>query len=215
MNEDADGPRWIRRHRGVLIGIGAIVVLAMGWVWAAGRVLVREDEPGSPQVVFSLSGDPLGDRLRAAADVMQRTQAERLVVMTLGEGGIYDWREDAERFLMRRGIAPEAVRFLGPVASTADEASLAAGYVERCGFTEVAVATSDYHTRRAGWLFERAMGDDVGVSVVAVDQPWFDAGSWWRTDTGREVVLLEWMKGLSSSPYLLGGPDPTGSDVPC
>ena len=215
MSAGTEAPGWFRRHRVGLIAVGTILILAGAWVWSAGRVLVREDEPGTPQVVFSLSGDPLGERLRAAAVVMRETGAERLVVLSLGGGGIYDWREDAERFLADQGLSPDAVRFLGPVGSTADEASLAAGYVERCGFSDVAVATSPYHTRRAGWLFERALGDGVRVTVVAADQPWFDPGSWWRTDAGREVVLLEWIKGLSSAPYLVSPPDPVASDVPC
>lgn len=214
MTSEGSAPSWIRRHRAVLIAVGLVVLVAVLWVVFAGRVLVRSDDPDRAQVVFSLSGDPLGFRLRAAADVMRDTGAERLVVLSGGEGGIYDWEQVAEEFLQDEGIPEDEVRFMGPVRSTADEAGLAAGYVERCGWTEVAVATSPYHTRRAGWLFERAMGDDVTVSVVPSEEP-FDAGSWWRTDAARESVLLEWIKGASALPYLLAVPEATDTDVPC
>ena len=103
VSAGTEAPGWFRRHRVGLIAVGTIVILAVVWVWGAGRVLVREDEPGTPQVVFSLSGDPLGDRLRAAAVVMRATGAERLVVLSQGGDGIYDWHEDAERFLAERG----------------------------------------------------------------------------------------------------------------
>ena len=202
------------RLRTVLIVVGALVLAGFVWVWGAGRVLVRDDGPGTPQVVFSLSGDPLGHRLRAAAKAARATDAERFVVFSQGNDGVYDWHDDALRFLEREGIPEASVRFLGPVGSTADEAALAAGYVERCGWTDVAVTTSAYHTRRAGWLFGRALDDDVTLRVVAADE-WFDAGSWWRTEAGREVVLLEWIKGLSSAPYLVSRLDPVASDVPC
>lgn len=214
MSTPSSEPSWLRRYRALLIAGGLVVCVAVAWVLLAGQVLVRSDELGSPQVVFSLSGDPLGYRLRAAAELVETTGADRLVVLSAGPGGIYDWQPVAMEFLQDEGIPPDIVRFMGPVRSTADEAAMAAGYVERCGWTEVAVATSPYHTRRAGWLFERAIGDDVTVTVVPSSEL-FDRGAWWRTDAGRESVLLEWIKGVSSVPYLLVAPEAIDTDVPC
>ncbi len=127
---------------------------------------------------------------------MRETGAERLVVLSGGRAGSTTGNRSPRGSCRTRGSRRTSVRFLGPVRSTADEAALAAGYVERCGWTEVAVATSPYHTRRAGWLFERAMGDDVTVAWSRARSR-STPGSWWRTDAGREVVLLEWIKGLS------------------
>lgn len=202
------------RRRRRLIAAAVVLVALATWVFLAGRILVRTDDPGRPQVVFSLSGDPLGDRLRAAAVVVHETGANRLVVMSTGPGEVYDWRDDALAYLEDAGIPREIVRFVGPVLSTTDEARMAAGYASRCGWTNVVVATSPYHTRRAGWLFERAMEDDATVAVVASDEP-FDAASWWSSDASRELVLLEWVKGLSAAKYIVIRPEPIDPGTPC
>jgi len=53
------------------------------------------------------------------------------------------------------------------------------------------VVTEDAHARRTRLLFERALGPDVAVGVIAVRNPDYDAKHWWRYSEGVERVVEE------------------------
>ncbi len=199
--------------RRLLVALAAIVALALVWVAFAGRWLVTTDPVGEPDVVFALSGDVLGDRVRRAIEVAAESDAGRLVFFVDGSP-----RPETPAQIRRRaieaGVPAESIRFLGGVESTAMEAGLAAGLVDRCGWRDLVVVTSPYHTRRAGWTFRRAIGDAAEVRV-ATFQDSFDEQGWWRTDPGRAQVLGEWAKSIGSSWYVVDPPEPIESDVPC
>ena len=199
--------------RRLLVVVAAIVAFALVWVAVAGRWLVATDPVGEPDVVFALSGDVLGDRVRRAIDVAAESEAGRLVFFVDGSP-----RPETPAQIRRRaieaGVPAESIRFLSGVESTAMEAGLAAGLVDRCGWRDLVIVTSPYHTRRAGWTFRRAVGDDAEVRV-ATFQDSFDEQGWWRTEPGRAQVLGEWAKSIGSSWYVVDPPEPIESDLPC
>jgi uncharacterized SAM-binding protein YcdF (DUF218 family) len=199
--------------RRLLIVVAAVVALTLVWVAFAGRWLVATDPVGEPDVVFALSGDVLGDRVRRAIDVAAATDAERLVFF-VDESPRPEDPPQIRRRAVEAGVPAESIRFLSGVESTAMEAGLAAGLVDRCGWRDVVVVTSPYHTRRAGWTFRRAVGDAAQVRLTTFQNS-FDQGGWWRTEAGREQVLGEWAKSIGSSWYLVDPPEPIESDVPC
>jgi uncharacterized SAM-binding protein YcdF (DUF218 family) len=199
------------RRRFVVAAI--VIALVVVWVGFAGSLLVATDQVRRPRVVFALSGDVLGDRERRAIEVAVETDTERLVFFDDG-GARGSSPAEIRRSAVEAGVPPEAIRFVVGVDSTEAEARLAAGLVERCGWDRVAVVTSPYHTRRAGWTFRRAIGDDAEVTVVASEDR-FDEGGWWRSAAGRELVLGEWAKVLASGWYVVSPPEPLESEVPC
>jgi len=51
------------------------------------------------------------------------------------------------------------------------------------------VVTEDVHARRTRLLFEKALGSEVEVGIIAAHNPDYDAAHWWRSSEGfREVV---------------------------
>jgi hypothetical protein len=196
-----------------VIGVVAVLVVVAGtWFAFAGRLLVRAQEAARADAVVVLSGDPLGDRLRAGGRVFVDTASERFVMFPEGGNSVYDPRDDAFAFLRRIGIEDGDVRGLPTQTSTAEEAAVFAAYARECGWTTVIVVTSPYHTARAGWLFRRALGDGVEVITVASAEP-YAAGEWWSDATSRESTLLEWVKVIASVPYAFSAPEadaPTG-----
>jgi uncharacterized SAM-binding protein YcdF (DUF218 family) len=184
------------------------------WVVFAGRLLVRDREAVRADAVVVLSGDPLGDRLRAGGRVFVETGSGRFVTFLEGADAVYDTREAALSFLEERGIGGDVVRPLPSQSSTADEAAVFAAYAEACGWRSVVVVTSPYHTARAGWLFGRALGSGTEVTTVASAEP-YDGARWWRSARDREVTLLEWVKIASSFPYVVSRPQAEAPDAPC
>jgi uncharacterized SAM-binding protein YcdF (DUF218 family) len=53
------------------------------------------------------------------------------------------------------------------------------------------IVTEGAHARRTRLLFERALGRDVKVGVIAVPSPDFDARHWWYYSEGLEDVVQE------------------------
>ena len=53
------------------------------------------------------------------------------------------------------------------------------------------VLTEDAHGRRTRLLFQKALGDDVAVGVIAVPNPDYDPRYWWRYSEGVREVLSE------------------------
>ena len=51
------------------------------------------------------------------------------------------------------------------------------------------VVTADTHARRTRLLFQRALGNDISVGVIAVPNPDYDARHWWRYSEGVKEVL--------------------------
>jgi uncharacterized SAM-binding protein YcdF (DUF218 family) len=53
------------------------------------------------------------------------------------------------------------------------------------------VVTEDLHARRSRLLFQKALGDNVTVGVIAVPNPDYDARCWWRYSEGVKGVFSE------------------------
>lgn len=53
------------------------------------------------------------------------------------------------------------------------------------------VVTENVHARRTCLLFQKALGHDVAVGVIAVTNPDYDASHWWRYSEGVKDVFAE------------------------
>jgi len=53
------------------------------------------------------------------------------------------------------------------------------------------VVTEDLHARRTRLLFQKALGHDVAVGIIAVPNPDYEAKHWWRYSAGVKDVFAE------------------------
>jgi uncharacterized SAM-binding protein YcdF (DUF218 family) len=53
------------------------------------------------------------------------------------------------------------------------------------------VVTEDVHARRTCFLFQKALGHNVAVGVIAVTNPDYDTSHWWRYSKGVKDVFAE------------------------
>jgi hypothetical protein len=209
----SEKPKFLRRHRRVLLAVAALLIALLAWIGLAARVLLAVDEIRPADAVVVLSGDPLGDRVETGVRAFYTSGAGRLIVSVETLGPVYNPRHDLLVFLEANDVPASAMRLIGPASSTAHEAGLVAGWARRCGWKHVIVVTSPYHTRRAGWLFRRALSG-TRVTAVAANQsvhPW----TWWAHERETEEVLLEWVKALASLRYLFTAPAVRDPGLPC
>jgi len=53
------------------------------------------------------------------------------------------------------------------------------------------VLTEDVHARRTRLLFHKALGNNIDVGIIAVPNPDYDSGHWWRYSEGVKDVFSE------------------------
>ena len=53
------------------------------------------------------------------------------------------------------------------------------------------VVTQDLHARRTRLLFQKALGHDAAVGIIAVTNPDYDSRHWWRYSAGVKDVVAE------------------------
>lgn len=100
------------------------------------------------------------------------------------------------RILIARGVAPERIHYIGDqVGTTYDEAVALAAFLEATPTARTIVVTSNYHTRRARWVFTLVHGKrSAHLSFVSSPAYGFSAVDWWQTEDGFELVLAEYLK---------------------
>jgi uncharacterized SAM-binding protein YcdF (DUF218 family) len=195
-----------------LVAWGIVVGGLAAWVLTAGRWLDHPVAPKHPDAVFVLSD--FGERrgAREGAALVKGSKAGRVIVFVgTPERGP---KRATVRALQRLGVPASDIRVLGPVHSTDDEAKFAAGLVNRCHWESIAVVTAPFHTRRAGFLFRRAVKGRAEVASVSNGER-YPASSWFLHAGSAGHTLLEWGRLLLDGRYLLQTPLAKGSQIRC
>ena len=157
-----------RAERGGIIMrlISLLMLLAfVAVVYVARRPLMRLagefwvlDEPAEhADVIVVLSDDNYnGDRAAHAADLYRAGIAPQIVASGRLLRPYAGVAEMMERDLESRGVPPTSiVKFPHRAANTREEAEALAGLVAGRGWKRVLIVTSNYHARRARFIFER------------------------------------------------------------
>lgn len=162
----------------------AVILFLLFVLSLAGPWLVSTAAGGRPEAVFILGESP--GRIRSGAASFRSTGAGR-VILTLNRP-----TPAAVALLEEEGVPRSSTRVVYGVASTADEAGVARTLMQECVWRQIVVVTSALHTRRASFLFRKAVGSQGRVSVLAADSgpTWM----WWARPRLIEDVTREWLK---------------------
>jgi uncharacterized SAM-binding protein YcdF (DUF218 family) len=110
------------------------------------------------------------------------------------------------RDLETRDVPPTAiVRFPHRAANTREEAQALLELVTSRGWRRVLVVTSNYHTRRARYIFRKVFPAQVVVLIVSVRDTDYDPDTWWESRQGRRLFLRETVGYLAAVWELWGG----------
>lgn len=98
--------------------------------------------------------------------------------------------------LVKRGVPEADIMILeGESSSTFEDAQILRTFLKDRPDVTIAVVTSDYHTRRARWVFRRTLGRKFAqVYFVSAPVDRFDARNWWRVRAGLQTYLSEYLK---------------------
>jgi uncharacterized SAM-binding protein YcdF (DUF218 family) len=159
----------------------------------AGQLWVVNEPAIQADVILVLGDDDYaGDRAAHAADLYRARLAPQVVASGRFLRPYAGIAEMIERDLESHGVpAASIVKFSHRAANTREEAEALGGLVASRGWRRVLLVTSDYHARRARFIFGRVFPPGVTVRVSAAHDTEFDPSDWWETRLGQKIFLNE------------------------
>jgi len=173
--------------------LGAIFLIRRPLLRFAGNFWVVQDPLAHADAILVLSDDNFGgDRASRAAELFRSGWAPVVVAsgrMLRPYAGI---SELMDRDLQNRGVpATSVLRFPQNARDTREEAEALRGLVTQKGWRSILLVTSNYHTRRARYIFRKVFPTSVSINVVPARDLDFDPDSWWETRQGNKIFFLE------------------------
>jgi uncharacterized SAM-binding protein YcdF (DUF218 family) len=200
-----------------------VVVLCAVLYFARGPILrfvaeawIVEDALSRADAIIVLSDDNFyADRSTHAADLYRRGMAP--IVVASGRrlrpnAGI---AELMEHDLIERGVPKDKILRLSHNAeNTREEAETTAQQAVQRKWRSVIIVTSNYHTRRARYIFSHVFPPQTLVRVSGAPDGDFDPDHWWQTRkslkefvrelAGMVVAMWELRAGAANVPAVVG-----------
>jgi len=159
----------------------------------AGDWWVVDERPERADAIVVLGDDNFGgDRAARAAELYRANWAPMVVAsgrLLRPYAGI---AELIGRDLETRGVPQNAIlRFPQRAENTREEAQALRDLVTSRGWHRILLVTSNYHTRRARYIFSKVFPPQVTVITVSAHDSDYDPDDWWESRQGQKLFLLE------------------------
>ncbi len=143
---------------------------------------IIEDPLERADAIIVISDDNFyADRATRAAELFREGKAPLIVASGRRLRPNAGIAELMEHDLVERGVPRDKiVRFVHDADSTSGEAEALAPFVAQRKWHSVIVVTSNYHTRRARYIFRRIFPQGIEVRVASAHDGDFDPQHWWE-----------------------------------
>jgi len=157
----------------------------------AGESLVVEDQLEKSDAIILLSDDNFyADRATRAAELYRQSLAPTVVASGVRLRPYAGISELMTHDLVERGVPKErVVPFPQDADNTREEAEALQGLVRQKGWKSVIIVTSNYHTRRARYIFRKVFARDIKIAVASARDADFDPANWYEH---RRAVKRFW-----------------------
>jgi uncharacterized SAM-binding protein YcdF (DUF218 family) len=188
---------------GILVNLVVLLIFAAlcALVYFARHPIMRYaaeswvvDEPAAHADAIVVLGDDnfYADRATRATELYRQGVAGIVVASGRRLRPNAGVSELMEHDLVERGVPKEKIlRFAHDADSTSDEAVALARLAEAHKWKSVVVVTSNYHTRRARYIFQRVFPAGIAVSVASARDGDFDAQRWWEKRESTKLFARE------------------------
>ena len=158
--------------------VDADVLVVEGWVHPyAIQAAAKEFKTGSYKVVLSTGGPVVGKggyindyntSASVGADLLKKTDLPPELIKMVpsrvsGRDRTYNSAVALKKWLREEGLSPHGIN----------------------------IVTQDVHARRTRLFFKKALGRGTAVGVIAVPNPDYNSGRWWRSSEAAEEVIGE------------------------
>jgi uncharacterized SAM-binding protein YcdF (DUF218 family) len=159
----------------------------------AGGFWVVDEAPRPADAIVVLGDDNFhGERAARAAELFKAGWAPRVVASGRILRPYAGVAELIEHDLKDDGVPAAAiVRFDHNADSTREEGAAISEFVAAHGWKRILIVTSNYHTRRSRYIYERALPPGTELRLIAAHDADYDPNSWWRTRDGLKTFVRE------------------------
>ncbi len=131
-------------------------------------------------------------------------------IVVLSDDNFYADRAAHAADLYRHGWAPlvpkdKILTVAHNAENTREEAQILLQQAIEHKWHSVIVVTSNYHTRRARYIFLKVFPQQIGVTVSGANDGSFDPEHWWQSRQGLKELTREWGGMLVAMWELRGG----------
>ena len=202
-----------KKKKVICFGLGLLTMMIV--LYAAhipamvfiGGWIVHDDPPiKSDAVVVLNTGVELYPRLIQAADLYREGFADQVVVNGNRKTEVLEqlerkgfrpccpWYENAVRILVLLGVPKEQVMTVDVTDAydTISEAKAVGENIIGAGINSAIIATSKYHTRRAGFIWKNIHRDRLTIRTVAAQTDPYSPSGWWKSGRQTRWLLAEY-----------------------
>lgn len=185
-------------RKGVAIAFGALTCMVLAgaiFLTAVSYSLERSEAPVASDAAVVLFHDTeVYMRMTEAARLYQEGYVRKIVVnggrvhpvlkkmKAQGLSREWKWDEEYHSVLEFLGVPLKDVIFIQveDAFDSKGEARFLGRKLMELGFKELIITTNKYHSRRAGYIWEKLYGDDMRILVVPVRDESFSPFTWWK-----------------------------------
>jgi len=148
----------------------------------AGGALIVEDSLEKSDAIVILSDDNFyADRATRAAELYRQNLAPVVVASGIRLRPYAGISELMTHDLLERGVPKERiVPFPQNASDTREEADALRGLVGQKGWKSIIIVTSNYHTRRARYIFRQVFPSDIRIAMASARDADFDPDRWYE-----------------------------------
>ena len=171
----------------LVVLLGGIYLARHPLMRFAGESLVVEDPLEKSDAIIILSDDNFyADRATRAAELFRQNLAPMVVASGIRLRPNAGISELMTHDLIERGVPKESVLpFPQDADNTREEAEFLRKLVQQKNWKSVIVVTSNYHTRRAKYIFRKVFGNTVTVRMASARDADYDPAHWYE---GRKSI---------------------------
>lgn len=178
----------------LLCGLAGIVYLARFPLLrsAAGFWIVQDRIAPADAMIVLGDDDFSSDRAIEAASLFHAGWAPQVVASGRMLRPYASLADFMARDLESRGVPASAIiRFSHQADDTREEAEGLRVLVAQKGWRRILLVTSNYHTRRARYIFRKVLPAGVSLEIAGASNSEFELSNWWESRRGRKTFFLE------------------------
>ncbi len=171
--------------------IGALYLMRHPLLRFAGEGWIVEDPLQKSDAIIELSIDNFyADRATRSAEIYRKGLAPMVVASGVRLRPYAGVSELMEHDLVERGVPKEEIlKYPHDAENTREEAEALAKLAMQKNWKSVIIVTSNFHTRRARYIFRRVFPGNISVSVAGARDGDFDPERWYeRRKSVKEFV---------------------------
>ncbi len=202
---------------------GFVGILYLAWhplMRAAAGFWIVQDRIEPADIMIVIGDDNYdADRAKEAAALFHAGWAPQILAsgrMLRPYASIADYMA---RDLQSEGVPASAIlRFSHRAVNTREEAEGLRVLAEQKGWRRILLVTSNYHTRRARYIFRKVLPGNVRLEVAGAPDSEFNPAAWWESRGARKIFFMETVGYLEAVWELhrpsSGPPSPAPADAP-